>query len=110
MAKTTFITTTEWQQIAEGVALITILKRGRGTLFVNESATETDASRLGSEVLANDQLQQFSEVPTHVKHNTGGTPWVLLVDIIPEVIPAIWLDSGAGGINNPWNDSDIWSE
>ena len=24
--------------------------------------------------------------------------------------PPLWLDDGTGGINNPWNDQDIWSE
>ena len=25
-------------------------------------------------------------------------------------LPPVWLDDGTGGINNPWNDQDIWSE
>lgn len=110
MARTEITTTTNWQQIAESVALITILKKGSGTLFLNESATELDANRLGGEIKANDQFQQFSDVETHARHSAGGTPWVLLIDIIPEVLPAIWLDSGDGDIENPWNDTDNWSE
>lgn len=110
MARTEITTTTNWQQIAEGVALITILKKGSGTLFLNESATELDANRLCGEIKANDQFQQFSEVETHVKHSGGGTPWILLIDIIPEVFPAIWLDSGDGDIETPWTDTDNWSE
>jgi hypothetical protein len=23
---------------------------------------------------------------------------------------SLWLDDGSGAINNPWNDSDTWSE
>lgn len=79
MARAEILTTTEWQQIATGAVLLTIIKRGRGAVLVNESATDTDANRFGSDVRANDQLQQFSDVETWVRH-TGGTPWAILVD------------------------------
>jgi len=26
------------------------------------------------------------------------------------VLTSFWLDNGTGAINDPWNDSDTWSE
>ena len=97
MARETFLSTTEWQQVATGVAVFTILKRGKGTLFVNETATETDANRLGSETKVNDQFQQFSDVETRIKHNAGATPWSLLVDgdvFIPPLVTNVTNGNG----------------
>lgn len=28
----------------------------------------------------------------------------------PVVATVLWLDDGSGGISNPWNDAEIWSE
>ena len=80
MARETFTSTPEWRQVASSPVVITILKQGKGTLFVNETATETDANRLGGETKVNDQFQQFSDVETHIKHGADGTPWSILAD------------------------------
>lgn len=101
MARNNFTSSTEWQEIATGAALLTILKRGRGTLFVNETETEVDANRLGSEVEVNDQYQQFSPVCTFIKHGAGGTPWNILVSSEAEV-PGVWDDA------EDWDDAEEW--
>lgn len=95
MARATFTTTTDWQRIASGAVVATILKRGRGTIFVNEAATEVDASRFGSDIKANDQFQQFSDVETWVRHSDEGTPWELLLDG-DVFVPPVELSPGFG--------------
>lgn len=81
MAKNTFTSTASYVQVATGPCVITVLKAGRGTLFLNETATDTDAYRYSKETLGvNDQLEQFSSVDTYIKGSDANDPWVLLVD------------------------------
>lgn len=80
MAKDTITTTNSHVQVASGECVITILERGNGTLFINESGTDTNANRYGSaDVKVNDQLSQNSAVATFVR-GAGTKPWVLLID------------------------------
>lgn len=101
MSRNNFTSTTEWQEIATGAAVFTILKRGRGMLLLNETETEVNANRLGSEVKVNDQYQQFSSVCTFIKHSAGGTPWSILVSSEVE-IPGAWDDA------EDWVDAEEW--
>ncbi len=75
--KGTYVTTDEWVEVAAAPALITVLKRGRGTLWVNEVADDGTSSRFHSELGVNEQIQQFSSVPLFIKHT--GSLWVLLI-------------------------------
>lgn len=80
MAKDTITTTASHIQVASGECVITILDRGNGTLFINETATDTDANRYGSaDLKVSDQISQNSAVATFVR-GTGTKPWVLLID------------------------------
>ena len=80
MARDTITTTSSHVQVASGECVITILDRGNGTLFINESATDTDASRFGSaDIRINEQISQNSAVATFVR-DSGTKPWVLLID------------------------------
>lgn len=99
MGRQNTVTTTDWQQVATGPVVVTILKRGQGTLFVNEAADFADANRFGSEVKANDQFQQFSEVDTFLRHGDSGKPWTLLINgalYVPPVVPSPGFGDGFG--------------
>ena len=62
MAKTTITTTGSMVEVATGAAVITILKKGSGTLLINESATDANASPFGVDIKVNDQIQQNAAV------------------------------------------------
>lgn len=77
MARATVTVTSSWTQIAAGVALITVLKKGDAALLTNESATDVNAD-LMAKLLPEDQIQQTEALPTYVR--TDGTEWTLLVN------------------------------
>ncbi len=81
MARATVITTASHVQVASGECVITVLDRGDGTLFINETATDVDANRFGrSDIKVNDQLTQNSAVTTFVRSTDANKPWTLLID------------------------------
>ena len=80
MAKTTITTTDTMVEVATGAAVITILKKGSGTLLINESATDVNASPFGGDIEVNDQIQQNAAVSSFVRHNGDGAGWKLLID------------------------------
>lgn len=96
MARATVTTTGTMEQIATGVAVFDIIKRGSGALLLNETASDTDASPFGVDVRPGDQLQQFSDVNTFARHTGAGDGWVLLIDgaAIPDIpVNAVTVDT-----------------
>ena len=77
MATQTVTVTDTWQQIASGVCVITVKKRGTGgNLYFNEVASDVD-SRYWDKP-AGKQFAQNEAIATWVK--SSGTGWVLVVD------------------------------
>ena len=65
--------------VDSGECGITVLTQGKGTLFINETASDTNANPYGSDLKVNDQITQNSVVDTFVR-STGTKPWKLLID------------------------------
>lgn len=76
MARATIEVTKFWQKIASGGVLVTVDKRGVGTLMFNESATDVNASR--SSPAPGDQFNQTESKETYVRATDLG--WIVLVD------------------------------
>ena len=76
MARSTVNITNTYQQIATGVATITVHKSGSGTLYLNETATDVNANNFKPD--NSDQYIQDEAKNTWVR--SDGLGWVLLVD------------------------------
>lgn len=76
MAVNTVSVTTNWQQAAAGVVLITVTKRGSGVLLFNRTASDTNAYRFSAAI--SEQFKQTEAVATHVRATGAG--WEILVD------------------------------
>lgn len=78
MAKLEVTVTTGWQQIATGVATITILERAPvgGRILINESGVDLAANVISPSV--GDQFIQNQDVPSFIRADNDG--WRVLVD------------------------------
>lgn len=76
MARSTTVITGTFQQIGSGPVTITVLKQGTGSLFFNETASESNANVVTA--VAGDQYSQTEIKDTFVK--SSGTGWELLTD------------------------------
>ena len=77
MAKQVVTITDTFQQVASGAAVITVQKRGDGSLLINETAVDATAYKVRAEI--NEQFQQTDAVASHVRA-TDATGWEILVD------------------------------
>ena len=81
MARAVFTATSAWQQIASGTAVISIEKKGRGTLYFNEIADDVTAYK--SNPNAEDQFSQTKELASFIRADAtavGPDAWIVLVD------------------------------
>jgi hypothetical protein len=80
MARAKIEVTREWQQIATGRAIFSVLETSQGSegaLFFNESATDLTSNRIPNPKVAS-QYQQSDDLPTYVRATKDG--YVLLAD------------------------------
>ena len=77
MAKQVVTITDTYQQVASGAAVITVVKRGDGSLLINETAADATAYNVRAEI--NEQFQQTDAVASHVRA-TDATGWQIIVD------------------------------
>lgn len=78
MARQTFQLTDTYQKIASGIATITIQKRGKGSIFFNETATDADAYHFRP-LKISEQYQQNATEDTFMR-SSDPTGWEVLVD------------------------------
>lgn len=75
MPRATFNVTKDWQQVASAGATATIVRRGTGTLFFNEAATDVNA--LGFLEPVGGQFVETESLPMFVRSN--GENWIITV-------------------------------
>lgn len=75
MGRATFNVTSEWQQVASAGATVTIMRRGTGTLFFNEVAS--DVNQLGFVEPVGAQFVETESLPMFVRSN--GENWTITV-------------------------------
>jgi len=76
MALNTVTVTQSYQQIGTGAVTITINVEGKGSLFLNETASDVNALKDHPNV--GEQYIQNDAVATHIR--TDGDGWVVRVD------------------------------
>lgn len=77
MAKQVFTLTDVFQKVATGAAVITIQKRGDGSILINETADDAASYKIRAEL--NEQFQQTEAVDSFVRA-TSPDGWEILVD------------------------------
>lgn len=77
MAKQVVTITDTFQQVASGAVIITVTKRGNGSLYINETAVDAASNIVRPDV--GEQFQQTDAVASHVRA-TDATGWEILVD------------------------------
>ncbi len=77
MAKQVFTITDVFQKVATGAVVITVRKRGNGSILFNETAADATSYKVRAET--NEQFQQTGAVDTFVRA-TDPTGWEILVD------------------------------
>lgn len=78
MAVDTVTVTNVYQQIAVGVVTVTVARKGSGSLFFNETASDTAA--FTSNPPKNEQYSQTENKATFVRSDGTGTAWILRLD------------------------------
>lgn len=76
MAKATVELTQAYQEVAVGAVAITVVKKGSGRLFFNESASDVNANIILPGLIV--QFVQNETKSTFVR--TDGAGWTILVD------------------------------
>lgn len=77
MAKQVVTVTDTFQQVAAGAVIITVNKRGNGSLLINETAVDATAYKVRADI--NEQFQQTDAVASYVRA-TDPSGWEILVD------------------------------
>jgi hypothetical protein len=77
MARARIVVDRNWQQIAIGRAVFSVLEVSTGSLLFNEIADDVTANQIPNPAFA-DQFQQSDDLPTFVRATKDG--WVLLAD------------------------------
>lgn len=75
--RATIDVTQVWQQIATGTVAVSVVQVGVGTLYFNQTASDTDQLPI-TNALINEQFTQNETVPTFVR--ASGDGWKVLAD------------------------------
>jgi hypothetical protein len=77
MARATIEVTREWQQIATGRAVFSVLRVSTGSILFNETADDDTANKISNPGLS-DQFLQADDKLTFVRATKDG--WIILAD------------------------------
>ena len=78
MPRAEVLITTNWEQIAPGVATVTIKRVGAGQLLFNDVTTDVAAEVFNKDVKPGQQLQKSNDGALYARSTQSG--WEIIVD------------------------------